>query len=110
MQGVLALLFLAVVVLELHGDAGERDVLLLCVELEGQGLAGPQGGIEIIVGFGGSAFATGGHKGLLGPVGQGFLWTDPTFRHLLSPSGTWLSVLSWREARVCLSARPSRSF
>ena len=42
--------------------------------------------------YGCSAFATGGHKGLLGPVGQGFLWTDPTFRHLLSPSGTWLSV------------------
>jgi selenocysteine lyase/cysteine desulfurase len=42
--------------------------------------------------YGVSAFATGGHKGLLGPVGQGFLWTDPDFRRLLSPSGSWLSV------------------
>ena len=42
--------------------------------------------------YGVSAFATGGHKGLLGPVGQGFLWTDPTFRRLLAPSGSWLSV------------------
>lgn len=42
--------------------------------------------------YGVSAFATGGHKGLLAPVGQGFLWTDPGFRRLLSPSGSWLSV------------------
>lgn len=38
-----------------------------------------------------SAFATAGHKGLLGPTGQGFLYTDPRFRPLLVPTGTWLS-------------------
>ena len=42
--------------------------------------------------YGVSAFATGGHKGLLAPQGQGFLWTDPLFRRLLAPCGTWLSV------------------
>ena len=42
--------------------------------------------------YGVSAVATGGHKGLLGPVGQGFLWTDPLFRKLLAPTGSWLSV------------------
>jgi len=39
-----------------------------------------------------SAFATGGHKGLLAPQGMGFLWTEECFRQSLSPSGTWLSV------------------
>jgi selenocysteine lyase/cysteine desulfurase len=39
-----------------------------------------------------SAFATGGHKGLLTPQGMGFLWTEESFRQLLSPSGTWLGV------------------
>jgi selenocysteine lyase/cysteine desulfurase len=39
-----------------------------------------------------SAFATGGHKGLLAPQGMGFLWTDKAFRQSLAPSGTWLSV------------------
>jgi selenocysteine lyase/cysteine desulfurase len=39
-----------------------------------------------------SAFATGGHKGLLAPQGQGFLWTDPGFRRQLAPTGTWLSL------------------
>jgi selenocysteine lyase/cysteine desulfurase len=39
-----------------------------------------------------SAFATGGHKGLLAPQGMGFLWTEEGFRQSLSPSGTWLSV------------------
>ncbi len=39
-----------------------------------------------------SAFATGGHKGLLAPQGMGFLWTYQHFRQSLSPSGTWLSV------------------
>jgi len=42
--------------------------------------------------YGASAFATGGHKGLLAPQGQGFLWTDPGFRRMLAPTGTWLSV------------------
>ncbi|HEY3399516.1 MAG TPA: aminotransferase class V-fold PLP-dependent enzyme [Geothrix sp.] len=39
-----------------------------------------------------SAFATGGHKGLLAPQGMGFLWTEDSFRQSLSPSGTWLAV------------------
>lgn len=39
-----------------------------------------------------AAFASGGHKGLLAPQGLGFLWTDPTFRAKLVPSGSWLSV------------------
>lgn len=38
-----------------------------------------------------SAFATAGHKGLLGPTGQGFLWTQADFRQQLIPTGTWLS-------------------
>ena len=42
--------------------------------------------------YGVSAFAAGGHKGLLAPQGQGFLWTDPALRRLLAPTGTWLSV------------------
>jgi selenocysteine lyase/cysteine desulfurase len=42
--------------------------------------------------YGVSGFATGGHKGLLAPQGQGFLWTDPGFRRMLNPTGTWLSV------------------
>jgi len=39
-----------------------------------------------------SAFATGGHKGLLGLQGQGLLWTDRAFRQQLVPLGTWLSA------------------
>lgn len=39
-----------------------------------------------------SAFASGGHKGLLAPQGLGFLWTEEGFRQSLSPSGSWLSV------------------
>jgi selenocysteine lyase/cysteine desulfurase len=42
--------------------------------------------------YGASAFATGGHKGLLAPQGQGLLWTEAMFRRSLSPTGTWLSV------------------
>jgi len=41
---------------------------------------------------GAAAFATGGHKGLLGPKGLGFLWTDAAFREDLIPMGSWLSV------------------
>ena len=39
-----------------------------------------------------AAFASGGHKGLLGPQGLGILWTHPSFRKELVPSGSWLSV------------------
>lgn len=52
-----------------------------------------------------SAFATGGHKGLLAPQGLGFLWTDATFRKLLAPLGTWLSVEDGTDF-----ARPSTDF
>jgi selenocysteine lyase/cysteine desulfurase len=42
--------------------------------------------------YGSSAFATGGHKGLLAPQGQGFLWTEAGFRRQLAPCGTWMSL------------------
>ena len=42
--------------------------------------------------YGTSAFAAGGHKGLLGPQGQGLLWTEASFRRQLAPCGTWLSL------------------
>ncbi len=41
---------------------------------------------------GSAAFATNGHKGLLGPQGLGFLWTHPAFRRELVPPGGWLAV------------------
>lgn len=54
---------------------------------------GIQGAGTMVPSFEGvSAFATGGHKGLLGLQGQGLLWTDPVFRELLMPVGTWLSA------------------
>ncbi|MNL40042.1 hypothetical protein D3C87_1623620 [compost metagenome] len=64
-QRVLAFLFLAVVALDLHADAGERDVFLLRVELQGQGLAGAKCRVEIVVGFRCRAFAASrdGHVG-----------------------------------------------
>ena len=52
-----------------------------------------------------SAFATGGYKGLLAPEGLGFLCTDPKFRALLAPAGTWLSVEDGTHF-----ARPSTDF
>jgi selenocysteine lyase/cysteine desulfurase len=42
--------------------------------------------------YGASAFAAGGHKGMLGPQGQGLLWTEAGFRRQLAPCGTWLSL------------------
>ena len=54
---------------------------------------GIQGAGTMVPSFEGvSAFATGGHKGLLGLQGQGLLWTDAAFRQLLIPMGTWLSA------------------
>lgn len=41
-----------------------------------------------------SAVACGGHKGLLAPQGQGFLWTSAALRQRLLPVGSWLSVES----------------
>lgn len=54
---------------------------------------GIQGAGTMVPAFEGvSAFATGGHKGLLGLQGQGLLWTDAAFRQTLLPLGTWLSA------------------
>jgi selenocysteine lyase/cysteine desulfurase len=63
----------------------ERGVPLVIDGIQGAGAAVPD--IENV-----SAFACGGHKGLLGMSGQGFLWTDAEFRMKLSPLGSWLSV------------------
>ncbi|MNE21927.1 hypothetical protein D3C80_1151100 [compost metagenome] len=48
-QRVLAFLFQAVVALDLDADTGQRDVFLPGIQLQGQGFAGTQRGIEIIV-------------------------------------------------------------
>ena len=54
---------------------------------------GIQGAGTMVPSFEGvSAFATGGHKGLLGTQGQGLLWTESNFRQSLIPLGTWLSA------------------
>lgn len=63
----------------------DRGIHLVVDGIQGAGTALPD-----LTGV--SAFATGGHKGLLAPQGQGFLWTAPTFRTTLAPQGTWLSV------------------
>lgn len=63
----------------------ERGVHLVVDGIQGAGTHVPS--LEYV-----SAFATGGHKGLLGPQGQGLLWTDPTLRAQLTPLGTWLSA------------------
>ncbi|MGO4701405.1 aminotransferase class V-fold PLP-dependent enzyme [Dyella sp. 2RAB6] len=63
----------------------ERGVHLVVDGIQGAGTAVPS--FEGV-----SAFATGGHKGLLGLQGQGLLWTDAAFREQLMPVGTWLSA------------------
>lgn len=63
----------------------ERGVHLVVDGIQGAGTVMPS--FEGI-----SAFATGGHKGLLGLQGQGLLWTDAAFRAQLMPVGTWLSA------------------
>lgn len=65
----------------------ERDVDLVVDGIQGAGTHVPD--LTYV-----SAFATGGHKGLLALPGQGFLWTSPDFRKRLSPVGSWLSVES----------------
>jgi selenocysteine lyase/cysteine desulfurase len=65
----------------------ERDVDLVVDGIQGAGTHVPD--LTYV-----SAFATGGHKGLLALPGQGFLWTSPDFRRRLSPIGSWLSVES----------------
>lgn len=63
----------------------EQDVCLVVDGIQGAGTTLPDlSGV--------SAFATGGHKGLLSPQGMGFLWTRPELRQQLLPTGTWLSV------------------
>ncbi|BDU78759.1 aminotransferase class V-fold PLP-dependent enzyme [Mesoterricola sediminis] len=62
-----------------------RGVHLVVDGIQGAGTAVPD-----LTGV--AAFAAGGHKGLLGPQGMGFLWTDPAFREQLVPTGSWLSV------------------
>ena len=68
------------------GQHCQREGLPLVVDaIQGMGTFQPDlGGV--------SAMATGGHKGLLGPQGQGFLWTRASFRAELAPTGTWLSM------------------
>lgn len=63
----------------------DRGVHLVVDGIQGAGTAVPS--FEGV-----SAFATGGHKGLLGLQGQGLLWTAASFRKLLMPVGTWLSA------------------
>lgn len=76
----------------------ERGVHLVVDGIQGAGTHKPD-----LTGV--SAFATGGHKGILAPQGLGFLWTDARFRALLAPAGTWLSVEDGTNF-----ARPSTDF
>ncbi len=77
----------------------ERGVHLVVDGIQGVGTHKPD-----LTGV--SAFATGGHKGILAPQGLGFLWTDATFRALLAPPGTWLSVEDGTNfARPCTDFR-----
>jgi selenocysteine lyase/cysteine desulfurase len=69
----------------LGGACADRGVHLVVDGIQGAGTAIPD--LQYV-----SAFATGGHKGLLAPQGLGCLWTRGNFRQLLTPSGTWLSV------------------
>jgi selenocysteine lyase/cysteine desulfurase len=63
----------------------ERGVALVVDGIQGCGTEVPD-----LTGV--AALSCGGHKGLLAPQGQGFLWTDPAFRARLQPEGTWLGV------------------
>lgn len=69
----------------LAAGCAARGVHLVVDGIQGAGTHQPDLG-------GTAAFASGGHKGLLTPQGIGFLWTAETFRRLLQPTGTWLSV------------------
>ncbi|MNI69848.1 hypothetical protein D3C73_1256200 [compost metagenome] len=72
MQRVFAFLLFTVVALDLHTDTGQRDVFLFGIQLQGQGFAGAQCGIEIIVWLGGRALSTCGD----GHVGKEFMVID----------------------------------
>ena len=82
----------------LGGACRDRGVALVVDGIQGVGTAP-------LALEGLSALACGGHKGLLCPQGQGFLWTDADFRSRLAPCGTWLAV---EEATDF--ARPSTDF
>jgi selenocysteine lyase/cysteine desulfurase len=69
----------------LGAACADRGIHLVVDGIQGAGTAIPD--LQHV-----SAFATGGHKGLLAPQGLGCLWTRGNFRQLLTPSGTWLSV------------------
>jgi len=69
----------------LAAGCAERGVRLVVDGIQGAGTV-------LVACEGLSAFACGGHKGLLAPQGLGFLWTEAGFRQSLSPSGTWLAV------------------
>ena len=67
-----------------------RGVDLVVDGIQGAGTL-PLGAAELAE-RGLTAFASGGHKGLLGVHGLGLLWTSPALRQRLVPSGSWLSV------------------
>lgn len=66
----------------------ERGVELVVDGIQGAGTLA----LDVASLPGVSAFATGGHKGLLSVHGLGFLWTTPALRERLAPPGGWLSV------------------
>ncbi len=62
-----------------------RDVTLVIDGIQGAGTLVPE--LSRV-----DAFACGGHKGLLAPQGQGFLFTTGALRERMVPMGSWLSV------------------
>lgn len=69
----------------LGARCAERGVALVVDGIQGAGTEYPD--LTHV-----AAFATGAQKGLLSPLGSGFLWTAPEFRHRLTPLGGWLAV------------------
>ena len=78
---------LALDLARLGADCRTRGVALVVDGIQGAGTRPLR-----LPATGASAFACGGHKGLLAPQGLGFLWTDRAFRAHLAPPGGWLSV------------------
>lgn len=68
----------------------ERGVDLVIDGIQGAGTLPLD--LESLAKRGLGAFATGGHKGLLGVHGLALLWTSPSLRARLVPTGSWLSV------------------
>jgi len=71
-QGIFAFLLLAVIAFDLDRDTGQRDVFLFGVHLQGHGLAGAEGGVEVVMGFWRSAFAA----DIFGYIGKQFVLID----------------------------------